>query len=172
MTPHTLDIRDISHAKGEPFTSIMAAINALGPGQALLLIAPFKPEPLLHLLDSRGFDNEATSSPDGIWQVLFRPRPLAEPETDAADPLTWPKPTVLVDLSSSRAEDTADAVLAALADMEMGRVLFAVLVGEPADLRDRLFNAGHSCFGRWQESTYRIMVLRGALSANEPVQHL
>lgn len=164
MTPLTLDIRDIPHAKGEPFTSIMAAVNALSPGQGLLLIAPFKPEPLLQLLDSRGFDNDATSSPDGVWQVLFRPRLLSEPDTDASNPLTWPKPTILVDLGSTPSADTAEAVLETLAEMETGQVLFALLSGEPTDLRYRLFDEGHACFGRWQEGTYRVMVLRGGAS--------
>jgi len=165
MNPVTLDIRDIPHAKGEPFASIMAAVNSLSPGQPLLLVAPFRPEPLLRLLDSRGFDSEATSSPDGIWRVLFTPRSQPEPGADPSDPLTWPRPTALLDLSNTASGDTADAVLEALGKLGAGQVLFALLYGEPADLRSRLFELGHAHFGRWQEGTYRIMVLRGAVAA-------
>lgn len=161
MTAQTLDIRNIPPAKGEPFTSIMAAVNALPTGESLLLIAPFKPEPLLRLLESRGFDNVVTHLPDGTWQVLFSPKPLAQPDANPADPLTWPKPAALIDLSGTPSDDNARTVLAAVEDLAPRQVLFALLPGEPTDLRSRLFEGGHASFGRWQEGTYRIMVLRG-----------
>lgn len=159
MTPVSLDIRNIPHAKGEPFTSIMTAVSALPAGESLLLIAPFKPEPLMRLLDSRGFDNTVTTLPDGTWQVVFSPR--AEPEADPGNPLTWPNPKTLVDLSSITLEDSRDAVLAALEELAPQQVLFALLPGEPPDLSARLREGGHSCFGRWQEGSYSIMVLSG-----------
>ena len=165
MTPRTLDIRDIPQARGEPFTSIMAAIDALAPRQSLLLIAPFKPEPLLRLLDGRGFDNAAISLPDGTWQVLFTPRQESEPAVDPADPLTWPKPAALLDLSGTAPDEAAGAVLTALDGLTPGQVLFALLSSEPADLVGRLIEQGHACFGRWQDESYRIMVLSGGAPA-------
>ena len=163
MKPKTLDIRSISPAKGEPFASIMAAVDALGPGESLLLTAPFKPEPLLRLLDSKGFDHEANSDDDGTWHVLFTPRPQPEATIEASNPLTWPKPTMLVDLSAVPLRSAADAVLDALDGLSPKQVLFALLREEPTELPFRLLDDGHLCFGRWQEGTYRVMVLvRGA----------
>ena len=163
MKPNILDVRGIPHAKGEPFTSIMAAVDALCPGEPLLLIAPFKPEPLLRLLDGKGFDHDASCDDDGIWHVLFTPRSQPAAAIDASNPLTWPKPSVLIDLSVAPLGKATDAVLEALAGLLPEQVLFALLREEPVELPFRLLDDGHLCFGRWQEGTYRVMVLvRGA----------
>lgn len=163
MKPVTLDIRGIPHAKGEPFASIMATVGALRPGEALLLIAPFKPEPLLRLLDSKGFDHQASCHDDSTWHVLFTPRSGADAATDASNPLTWPRPSLLVDLTTAPPGKATDAVLEALQSLLPQQVLFALLREEPAELPFRLLDEGHLCFGRWQEGTYRVMVLvRGA----------
>lgn len=159
MKPNTLDIRSIPPAKGEPFASVMAAIDALHPGESLLLTAPFKPEPLLRLLDSKGFDHQANCDDDGTWHVLFTRRSQPEATIDASNPLTWPKPAVLVDLSAVPLRSATDAVLDALAGLLPKQVLFALLHEEPAELPFRLLDDGHLCFGRWQEGTYRLMVL-------------
>jgi uncharacterized protein (DUF2249 family) len=159
LEPKILDVRDISRAKGEPFASIMAAVDALRPGEPLLLTAPFKPEPLLRLLDSKGFDHRASSGEDGNWQVLFTRRPQPDASVDARNPLTWPKPAVLVDLSATPTRSATDAVLEALDGMLDKQVLFALLREEPTDLPFRLLDDNHLCFGRWQDGTYRVLVL-------------
>jgi uncharacterized protein (DUF2249 family) len=166
MEPKTLDIRDIPQAKGEPFTSIMAAVDALRPGEPLLLTAPFKPEPLLRLLDSKGFDHRTSFDGEGNWHVLFTRRPQLEPTIDASNPLTWPRPTTLVDLTTLPLKSATDAVLGALEGLLPKQVLFALLRENPTDLPFRLLDDDHLCFGRWQDGTYRVMVL--ARGAEEP----
>ena len=159
MKPFVLDVRCIPHASGEPFATIMAAVNGLGPDQPLLLTAPFKPEPLLKLLHGKGFDSQVTSDVDGIWQVLFTPSGLAEPHIVPSNPLTWPRPARLEDLCDAIPGRVTDAVLALLKGLKAREVLFALLKDEPTDLPFRLLDDGHLCFGRWQEGTYRVMVL-------------
>src|SRR5262245_3839962 len=50
-----LDVRDEIRQGREPFGRIMAAVNALDPGEALVLRAPFEPTPLFRVLARRGF---------------------------------------------------------------------------------------------------------------------
>jgi uncharacterized protein (DUF2249 family) len=159
MEPKSLDIRDIPRAKGEPFASIMATVDALRPGEPLLLTAPFKPEPLLRLLDSKGFDYRSSFDGDGNWRVLFTRRPQPEPTIDASNPLTWPRPATLVDLTTLPLGSATDAVLAALEGLLPKQLLFALLREDPRDLPFRLLDDHHLCFGRWQDGTYRVMVL-------------
>lgn len=60
-----LDVREVD---GEPFGDIMDALDELGDGERLRLVAPFEPEPLYGVLDQRGFTHE-TAQADGVWYV-------------------------------------------------------------------------------------------------------
>ncbi len=42
---YDVDVRPILREGGEPFSAIMAAVDALAPGQSLRLLATFKPIP-------------------------------------------------------------------------------------------------------------------------------
>ncbi|WP_101297992.1 DUF2249 domain-containing protein [Halegenticoccus soli] len=61
-----LDVREID---GEPFTDIMAALDALGPEDALVLVNSFEPRPLYAVLARRGFDYETDRVGDDEWRV-------------------------------------------------------------------------------------------------------
>ena len=61
-----VDVRPTLRAGGEPFGEIMAAVNALTPGQGLRLYATFKPTPLLHVLGSKGFTHDAKEIDGGF----------------------------------------------------------------------------------------------------------
>lgn len=65
MSP-TADI-DVRELDGEPFTHIVAALEALDAGERLELVAPFEPVPLYGELADRGFDHETEQDGD-----LFR----------------------------------------------------------------------------------------------------
>jgi uncharacterized protein (DUF2249 family) len=69
----TLDVRDILKAGGEPFSRIMQAVEALAPGQALRLLATFKPIPLFGVLAQRGFEHTEREIGGGDWEVIFTP---------------------------------------------------------------------------------------------------
>lgn len=64
---------------------ILNAVNRLGPGQALRLIAPMEPVPLYARLRERGYTAEATQREDGAWEILFRSQQSAG-GVDAAGP--------------------------------------------------------------------------------------
>lgn len=61
-----LDVRDI---EGEPFSDIMAALDALPEDGTLVLINSFEPEPLYNVLAQRGFEHETTRQAADEWHV-------------------------------------------------------------------------------------------------------
>ncbi|WP_254546994.1 DUF2249 domain-containing protein [Halomarina pelagica] len=61
-----LDARAID---GEPFGDIMAALDALGEDDTLVLVNSFEPEPLYGVLRRRGFEYETTRVADEEWRV-------------------------------------------------------------------------------------------------------
>jgi uncharacterized protein (DUF2249 family) len=68
----TVDARPIIARGEEPFRTIMAAVDALEPGQDLVIIAPFEPVPLEGVLGGQGFTFEVQSLDGGDWRVTFR----------------------------------------------------------------------------------------------------
>ena len=67
---HVLDARDID---GEPFGAIMAALDAVGEEESLLLINSFEPEPLYEVLANRGYDCETTEVAPDEYHVEITP---------------------------------------------------------------------------------------------------
>lgn len=61
-----VDAREID---GEPFDVIMTALDGLEPGNTLLLVNSFEPEPLYNVLTEQGFDYETTQVSDAEWHV-------------------------------------------------------------------------------------------------------
>jgi uncharacterized protein (DUF2249 family) len=75
-----LDVRPLIAHQRPPLPAILAAVNQLGPGQALRLIAPFEPVRLYDMLGERGFTHETREREDGAWEVVFRPVTTDQPE--------------------------------------------------------------------------------------------
>ncbi len=69
-----VDVREDLRQGREPFMDIMKALREMPPGNALLLYATFKPEPLIHLLAEEGFESTARELADGSWSVRFERR--------------------------------------------------------------------------------------------------
>jgi uncharacterized protein (DUF2249 family) len=75
-----LDVRDAIRRGEEPLTTIMAAVEDLGPDQILVLRAPFEPVPLYRVLAKRGFAHCTDRRADDDWWVWFyRGEPAAPP---------------------------------------------------------------------------------------------
>ncbi len=94
----TLDVREDLRNGREPFSRIMSTVAALRPDEDLLLIASFKPEPLLGVLANQGFTHQATQTATGDWEVRFtREAPVApalvEVDTRGLEP---PQPMVKI----------------------------------------------------------------------------
>lgn len=73
-TPLTLDVRPTLKAGGEPFGEIMSAVGRLQPGQALHLLATFRPKPLFAVMFAKGFDHDERELGEGDWEIHFTPR--------------------------------------------------------------------------------------------------
>lgn len=67
----TLDVREDLRAGREPLVRIMAAVDSLDGGQALRLIAPFKPTPLFSMLGRLGFGHRTRWVEPGMWETVF-----------------------------------------------------------------------------------------------------
>lgn len=68
-----LDVRDVPHA--ERHARVLAALDALQPGDALVLIAPHAPRPLLAEIDRRygaGMSAEWLQDGPDVWQIRLQ----------------------------------------------------------------------------------------------------
>lgn len=63
---HRLDVRGVD---GQPFDAIMSALEDVSPGETLLLVNSFEPEPLYEVLEQRGFTFEATNPEPDLWHI-------------------------------------------------------------------------------------------------------
>ncbi|MCA1490570.1 DUF2249 domain-containing protein [Ensifer sp. NBAIM29] len=168
--PRELDVRPILRSGGEPFQAIMEAVSGLKPGQALRLLAPFRPQPLFKVMAGRGFAHAAREIGGGDWEVLFTPEEAGSPvafSADAEDPEVWPDPTVNLDLTELDPPEPMARILSAAESMQAGEVLFALLSREPLFLYPELAKRGHQWAGNFDETctTFRIFVRVGKVKA-------
>ncbi|OJY68134.1 MAG: universal stress protein [Sphingobium sp. 66-54] len=160
-----VDVRPTLRGGGEPFGEIMAAVNALAPGQGLRLLATFKPVPLFHVLGSKGFTHEAREIGEGDWEVLFSPADAAPAAAEApapqpADASAWPAPARAMDNRDLDPPEPMVRILAATEQMQAGEVLEALLCREPMFLLPELAKRGHAWRGAFESdgTTYKILV--------------
>jgi uncharacterized protein (DUF2249 family) len=66
-----IDVREDLRAGREPFSRIIAAVQAAGAGEVLWLRATFEPVPLYTVLAKRGFLHEAQAEGPEDWSVWF-----------------------------------------------------------------------------------------------------
>lgn len=159
-----LDVRPLLQAGVEPFVEIMTAVDNLGSGQGLRLLAPFKPQPLFSVMERKGFLYEVSELDGGDFEVRFYPRNtevLASENAINAD--NWPEPTVELDLTDLDPPQPMVKILETLESMPVSSVLFAVLSREPVFLFPELVKRGHQWVGNFDKSgtAFRMMILRG-----------
>lgn len=59
-------------AKGvEPYPEIRKCVDAVKPGEGVIVIAPFLPSPLVEKLGSEGFQSRLEKGAGGDWVVYF-----------------------------------------------------------------------------------------------------
>ncbi|MFG1204598.1 DUF2249 domain-containing protein [Xanthobacter aminoxidans] len=163
-----LDVRPLLKAGQEPFEIIMAAVDALAPGQSLRLLAPFRPVPLFSVMARLGYAAADRALGDGDWEVLFSPH--AEIRTDEAlaagsspAAAAWADPIEALDLRELDPPEPMIRILEALEDLQPGDVLFALLAREPVFLFPELAKRAHEWAGNFepQGGSYRLLVRRG-----------
>ncbi|WP_323039602.1 DUF2249 domain-containing protein [Gemmobacter sp.] len=162
-----LDVRPALARGEEPFAAIMAAADSLAPGQALRLIAPFRPAPLFNVMANRGFASTDRRLPDGAWEVIFTPvaqgaGPGLAPGS-APGAALWPDPVQVLDLAGLPPPEPMVRILEALTGMPAGAVLFALLDREPMFLFPELAHRGHEWAGNMavDGTGYRLLVRCG-----------
>ncbi|MDR0807888.1 MAG: DUF2249 domain-containing protein [Gemmobacter sp.] len=166
--PLELDIRLILQRGEEPFGAIMAAVDALAKGQALRLLAPFRPAPLFGVMANHGFGCEDRQRADGVWEVLFTPAPGFGPEAGMAPGSTpgaglWPDPARELDLTGLMPPEPMVRILEEITALAPGEVLFALLDREPMFLFPELAQRGHEWAGNFAPSgdVYRLLIRAG-----------
>lgn len=158
----TLDVRPLLASGQEPFAAVMQAAEALGPGQTLRLIAPFRPVPLMSVLRNRGFTMAETALDGALWQVDFQPAPGALTAGSSLDAADWPAPTRLLDLTGMEPPEPMRRLLAEVEAAPPEQVIFALLDREPLSLLPQLKAQGHQWVGNHaaDASGYRLLVRR------------
>ena len=140
-----VDVRDDLRTGKEPFSRIMAAVGALGPGEMLCLRAIFEPVPLYTALGKRGFTHQTECRSDDDWVIWFW-RPAGEPEPapatrPATAPTAHPAETWL-DVRGLEPPDPMVRTLTALESLPDGHTLVQVNVRVPRFLLPILAERG------------------------------
>lgn len=166
--PLELDVRPQLARGEEPFGAIMAAVDALAPGQPLRLVAPFRPAPLFTVMANRGYASADRRRDDGAWEVTFTPAGVAAAEPGLAPGTApgaalWPDPAQALDLCGMMPPEPMVHILEAVAAMPAGEVLFALLDREPLFLFPELAQRGHEWAGSPAPDgqTYRLLIRAG-----------
>jgi uncharacterized protein (DUF2249 family) len=154
-----VDVREDLRAGREPFSKIMAAVQAAGDREVLWLRATFEPVPLYTVLAKRGFVHEARAEGPEDWSIWFwRPEtsggdpraaalPRAEPaETEAASeaPREPATATVRLDVRGLEPPEPMVRTLAALETLPEGHTLVQINVRVPQFLLPILAERGYA----------------------------
>lgn len=65
------NVRPLLEAGEEPFSKILARVQALTTNEGLIVIAPFLPSPLIDRLAGEGFASKVEHDISGEWLVYF-----------------------------------------------------------------------------------------------------
>lgn len=136
LSPSLIDVRPILKAGGEPFADILAAVAQLKPGQALHLLATFKPVPLFTVMAGRGFDHDEREIGGGDWEVVFTPKAASTGKAAAT------AGSATLDTRGLEPPEPMIRILAALEKMAPGSVLEAFTEREPVFLYQELAARG------------------------------
>ncbi len=181
---HTLDVRPILKAGGEPLAEIMKAAAALESGEGLRLLATFKPVPLFSIMQQRGYAHHERELGGGDWEIVFEPdagavaaapaEPVA-PSAPAASAASaharparsaasdWPAPSRSLDNRGMMPPEPMVNTLEALEGMAAGEVLEAWYDRDPLLLYPELEARSHEarCEKRGA-GEFRVLIRRGA----------
>jgi hypothetical protein len=65
------DVRPLLRRGTDPLPEILRRVQALRPGEGLIIVAPFLPSPLIELLGSQGFASKVERGGGESWIVYF-----------------------------------------------------------------------------------------------------
>ncbi len=154
-----VDVREDLRAGREPFSRIMAAVQAAGAGEVLWLRATFEPVPLYTVLAKRGFLHEASAEGPEDWSVWFwrpetsggEPAAAAPPPAEAADAEAASEAsrepasaTVRLDVRGLEPPEPMVRTLTALETLPEGHALVQINVRVPQFLLPILAERGYA----------------------------
>jgi len=152
-----IDVRDDLRAGREPFSRIMAATSALGPGEVVHLRTTFEPFPLYAVMAKRRFLHEAQAHAKDDWSVWFW-RPAGAPtggnamlrhqgtEAKSATELPAPRPNeIWLDVRGLEPPEPLVRTLAALELLPDGDTLVQINARVPQFLLPMLAERGFAC---------------------------
>lgn len=179
-----LDVRPILRDGGEPFSAIMEAVEGLAEGQALRLLATFKPTPLFAVLGKRGFSHAEREIDGGDWEITFTPTgagaattplpatPPAVPPArrgatagsgpGEADTTGWPAPAQVLDNRGLMPPEPMVLTLEAIEALPAGEVLEIHNDRDPIFLYPELAQRGHLAHRDPQaDGSFRVRIRKG-----------
>jgi hypothetical protein len=65
------DVRPLLARGVEPFPEVRKRVDALKPGEGVIVVAPFLPSPLVEKLNSEGFASKIERGSGADWIVYF-----------------------------------------------------------------------------------------------------
>ncbi|HQR03220.1 MAG: DUF2249 domain-containing protein [Proteobacteria bacterium] len=166
---HTLDVRPILKAGGEPFAEIMKAAATLENGQGLRLLATFKPVPLFSVMQGKGYSHTEKEIGGGDWEIIFLPLGAAAPESavsvpkkaDVSDTANWPAAGQIIDLRGMMPPEPLILTLETVEDMAPGEVVEACYDRDPLLLYPELDVRGHRYHcEKYGANEYRVRIRR------------
>lgn len=136
----TVDVREDLKRGRPPLDRILSAVRGLAAGASLRLIAPFKPTPLLDLLQREGFSHTGQETVGGDWEVVFtRDSAL---ETEPAEAEAAPENVLLVDARGLEPPEPMRRILEAAETLPAGAELLAHTDRLPVFLLEQLTARG------------------------------
>ncbi len=131
-----LDVREELRNGREPFSIIMAAVDALAPDETLHLRATFQPVPLFRVLGKRGYQNHSVAHAPDDWSIWFYPvdsdadAPLENTPRAGAPAATGPAPAaatasneIVIDVRGLEPPEPMVRTLESLESLPAGAVL-------------------------------------------------
>jgi uncharacterized protein (DUF2249 family) len=82
-----LDVREDICRGREPFSKVMMAVASLALDQDLVVLAPFEPIPMYHVLAQQGLRHSTETTPEGDFKVRFsrQTEPVTPPKGPRAE---------------------------------------------------------------------------------------
>lgn len=162
------DVREDLRAGREPFSRIMAALQQVPAGGALVVRAIFEPVPLYAVLGRQGFEHYTERLEADDWRVWFYPAAAAAPGevgvSGAGEAAPGEDPNVVVlDVRNLEPPEPMVRTLAALEELPPGGTLVQLNVRVPQFLLPRLEERGFAYEIREQgPDLVRVFIRRAA----------
>lgn len=126
-----LDVRPLLEAGVDPFEAITDTLGTLQPNGSLVLVAPFRPGPLIAVLEGRGHTVDSGEPTGGLFTILISSKP------DSGEPIQS-----LLDLRDLPMPEPLEAILVAAESMLPGEFTLARLPRFPRLLIPMLESRG------------------------------